>query len=86
MNILDFTIAMELKLELLYPDFKGNWMCYWQSTDKRDGAFNVTVCGRGITRETAIEDYCRQVIGQQMVFAAGSSVRKEFTVPRTLKS
>lgn len=86
MTLSGYLDAMNLDLVVRrYHNQGERWSASFEDCEVKEGVMLSSVYGSGHSPREAIEDYVGRVIGQLVVFQAGSLRRREFVVPKNIE-
>ena len=86
MNIKEFTILNELKLDISWYERGKQFHVKFENVEIKDGSFLISDSGRHFDRIEAINDYIKNIRGKIIVYCAYSkNARREIIVPDDLE-
>lgn len=86
MKLDDYCDAINVDLVVRrYASQNNRWCARFDRCEVKNGSLLSSEYGNGVTPEGAIEDYLKKIAGKRIILDAGTTNRREFTVPERLE-
>lgn len=85
MDIKELSNVLGKPIVVRYQPNLGQFQAMFEHCEVKKGGLLHSEYGSGASYYAAVNDYCRRIVGQRIVFnAASPAYRQEYNVPKTL--
>ena len=83
MDLKELMVMCDTKM-IIGTDVNQSFYVHFECCEEKKGDILRSVSGRGKSIRAAIDNYINEIKGKDVVFNAGATYRREFTIPESL--